>query len=276
VITPTMHSYREGFRFSGPYTNPGAPDYYFYDDPVSGTRKPATVLFERKKEGLLEVRDSSVPVVNKGDGKSKQPVLKETPSIKLTPAVVANWQLLVAQFFSVNWLLFCINLLPAFPLDGGRILQALLWHRGDSRSATVTAVFAGFLTMLVMGVYSIAVQEVLPFMLAIFVYVMCRQQLVRLEQAEEPSQLGYDFSQGYASLEREAPPQPPPPKPGPIQRLKLWWTERRLKREQERRDNEERRLDELLDKIHREGKEALSDEERRFLERVSLRRSHKR
>ena len=34
---------------------------------------------------------------------------------------------------------------------------------------------------------------------------------------------------------------------------------------------EERRMDEILDKLHREGRGALTDEEHRFLVRVSAR-----
>jgi hypothetical protein len=34
---------------------------------------------------------------------------------------------------------------------------------------------------------------------------------------------------------------------------------------------EERRMDEILEKLHREGRAALSDEEHRFLVRVSAR-----
>ncbi|MCM2314085.1 MAG: site-2 protease family protein [Thermoanaerobaculia bacterium] len=46
--------------------------------------------------------------------------------------------------FWVNALLFAFNLVPAFPMDGGRILRALLWMwRGDPRSATKTASDAG-------------------------------------------------------------------------------------------------------------------------------------
>lgn len=46
--------------------------------------------------------------------------------------------------FWVNALLVAFNLVPAFPMDGGRILRALLWMwRGDSRSATKTASDAG-------------------------------------------------------------------------------------------------------------------------------------
>jgi Zn-dependent protease len=50
----------------------------------------------------------------------------------------------IAWLAAVNLVLGIFNLVPAFPLDGGRILQAVLWHRhGDLRRATRTAVAAG-------------------------------------------------------------------------------------------------------------------------------------
>ncbi|MEX1109886.1 MAG: site-2 protease family protein [Dongiaceae bacterium] len=44
----------------------------------------------------------------------------------------------------LNFILAAFNLLPAFPLDGGRMLRAVLWHRkGSSRDATRIAARIG-------------------------------------------------------------------------------------------------------------------------------------
>jgi Zn-dependent protease len=51
---------------------------------------------------------------------------------------------MVAWLASINFLVLVFNLLPAFPMDGGRIVRAIAWWRsGDRTSATRTAANLG-------------------------------------------------------------------------------------------------------------------------------------
>jgi Zn-dependent protease/CBS domain-containing protein len=58
----------------------------------------------------------------------------------------------------VNWFLAGFNILPGLPLDGGRVLRALLWSRNKNfRSATQQAIRSGLmiaLTLIGAGIYS--------------------------------------------------------------------------------------------------------------------------
>jgi Zn-dependent protease len=182
---------------------------------------------------------------------------------------VALW---LARIFWMSWILLLFNLIPAYPLDGGRLLQSALWGRtSDYRRATIAAVYSGYAVAVIFVLISLFNSEVLWFMMAIFIWVFCTRQYRELEAAENESMFGYDFSQGYTSLEKDDPPPPKPRKAGPIKRWLQARRERRATREAELRAADEARMDELLDKIHRLGKEALTDEERRFMDRVSAR-----
>jgi Zn-dependent protease/CBS domain-containing protein len=75
-------------------------------------------------------------------------------------AALGNYNATVVVFFLIAWgnlLLAVFNLFPGYPLDGGRVLRALLWHKsGSIREATRMAGICGILiggTLILFGVY---------------------------------------------------------------------------------------------------------------------------
>jgi len=74
----------------------------------------------------------------------------------------AGWQdpvqAVIYYLASVNALLAAFNLLPAFPLDGGRVLRALLWGvKGDLRWATKVSADIG--SILAMGLLLVGILQ---------------------------------------------------------------------------------------------------------------------
>jgi Zn-dependent protease len=179
--------------------------------------------------------------------------------------------LILARLFWVNWILFLFNMvLVAYPMDAARLLQCSLWKYVGYQKATMITVMVGFVMAIIVGIVAIATNELLPGFLALFIYVSCRHQWIVLEMGAEDSPFGYDFSQGYTSLERDQPAAAPPRRrPSWFQRWRQRRTQLKMQRQQEQREAEERRLDELLEKVQRSGLAALTDEERRFLKRAS-------
>src|SRR5260370_4034156 len=177
----------------------------------------------------------------------------------------------LVRLFWVSWVTLLLNVLvPGFPLDGGRMFQCAVWWRTAYRRRTLAAVYAGFISALVFGIVAILGNELLALCLALFIYVASRRQWVILEGGGEDSLLGYDFSQGYTSLQRD---QPPPRRRRPRPNFWQRWSQRRAQRkqqpQQQHRIAEQRRMDQLLEKVQRDGLHSLTDEERRFLKRVS-------
>lgn len=171
--------------------------------------------------------------------------------------------------FAISWVLLLINLLPAFPLDGGQMLQAVLARRMGENLSRPLSVRVGFWAGLMLGVAGLLFDQTTIVFLGFFLVVMNLGEIFRLQLEElygERFDPGYGSDAGLPDEEEESPRQP---------RLSLWqqWKQNRAaarrERELEERAAAARRLDELLDKVHREGLQSLTPEERRFLDRAS-------
>jgi Zn-dependent protease len=194
-----------------------------------------------------------------------------------------NWIVGFKLIFWINWVLLLANLLPAFPFDGGRALRAgmsAMWPDSSPRRAafivaTVAKIAAAGLIVVAWLVRDYKPELPVPIwfslaILAVFLYFGAKQEEQRSTDFDMEDELfGYDFSQGYTSLERSS--QRGEPRASPF----ADWLERRratkLQRQRELEEEEERRADEILARLHEKGMESLSDEERMLLKRVSAR-----
>ncbi|MFA5863856.1 MAG: site-2 protease family protein [Phycisphaerae bacterium] len=77
---------------------------------------------------------------------------------------------LLAELAVINFFLAAFNLIPAFPMDGGRVLRAILWSRKGFMRATVIAAKIG--QILAVGCFLLAMMysNTMLVLIAIFIY----------------------------------------------------------------------------------------------------------
>ena len=217
--------------------------------------------------------DSGAPFLHDGPGLSHQ--------VKaLTPLWYVGW------FGYLNWVVFLVNLIPALPLDGGRVFRAVLARSSvglsrdhfiapwTARTCAALLTLAGFVRAGQMffssGTANYLGDAITLFALALLIELIVRSESRMMDDGGffEDGVFGYDFSEGYTSLEASH-AKVRPVRESVLKRWRRSRSDHRRQRRMAREIAEERRMDEILDKIHRLGKAALSDEEHRFLVRVS-------
>ncbi|MHC4415309.1 MAG: site-2 protease family protein [Planctomycetota bacterium] len=167
--------------------------------------------------------------------------------------------------FQANWLsllLLLFNLLPIFPLDGGRIVQAGLWPKLGYAGSMRLAVRVGYVGAVLLGVVGFVLSNVMVVMIAVFGGIICYVTHKQLEFTEHV--MGFETDQYQAGLDGGGPIDAEPGRPSPRQRR----AERRARREKQ----ETEQVDGILQKIARSGMESLSGPEKRLLRQATRRK----
>lgn len=117
----------------------------------------------------------------------------------------ATWEYLIVVFFLLNVLLGAFNLIPAFPLDGGRVLRAILSNYYSRTQATIIAGRVGMLgaagllsTAMYLGDIVFGIGAIFVFALA-WVEIKVQRRRERLSLALVKDHLTAEFRRLYLS-----------------------------------------------------------------------------
>jgi stage IV sporulation protein FB len=181
-------------------------------------------------------------------------------SLRLADGTQPVWLAGIWLLYYINLLLLAFNvLLPMYPMDGGRIVHALLWRRMGHRQATSIAAKLGLAIAIVIFVFAITGGSGRLVGLSIFGGITCWIELRRLKMTEDPvlgGIAGYDFDRGYMGLPQDDDDRP----------------SRAAEKKQKKQEQEQAELDRILAKIAAQGMASLTRGEKRWLDRTSERR----
>lgn len=177
-------------------------------------------------------------------------------------SAVAAWiDLSVVLLNYISWTLLLFNLIPMFPLDGGRIVQAILWRRhGYARSMRV-ACRSGLVGAVILGIFAIAAEGTTLLAIALFGGLVCFTTAKQVEL--ERDYLGFEPDPSeLAAMEDELEPTPRPSR----ERSSAGAPRATAAAEADAE------IDAILDKIAKQGIGSLSAAERETLKRATDRR----
>ena len=179
--------------------------------------------------------------------------------------------------FVINWCVALFNLFPVRPLDAGQALSSFLNLRFVEIETRDLMLRIGLIVSL-FGVLAGFVFDISSLVaLSAFLLVLHIQEATRWFRTPQTDEscLGYDFSEGYTSLDRsEGDPEEhsdDATEAGIIDRWRARREEEKARRDADERLAEEEQLDVILEKLHTQGRNALTSREVSLLNRVSAR-----
>ncbi|MCA8998314.1 MAG: hypothetical protein KDA80_15045 [Planctomycetaceae bacterium] len=202
-------------------------------------------------------------------------MLRDSISLIYIPIgdLTSQWPAQLAiLMFSLNFKLLMLNLLPIYPLDGGQFSYSVAKLYWDRQTARISSLWLGLLIALIVAMAGFMLEITDLVMIGLLLGMICQYQYII---AQASSAFGGmmdegEYSDGYfAGSSPSWEDEDDSPRPGPLKRWKQAREEKRRAREEQERVETARRVDELLDKVHQHGMDALSESERRFLQRAS-------
>ena len=159
-----------------------------------------------------------------------------------------------------NFYLLAFNVLvPMYPMDGGRIVQCLLWRKGGYEWSMRIAAIVGLVAAGCVAVFGLVGKEMLLLFIALFGGLTCWNTL---QQAKMTGSFGgATYGGGFGGYGGSAYDDAAPmPDRGP--------SKAELKRKQKAAETQAE-VDRILEKISREGIASLTTREKRTLKRAS-------
>lgn len=107
--------------------------------------------------------------------------------------------------FKINWLLFLVNLLPIYPLDGSKVIHAYFYHDWNQKTVQYQIVAFGMILAGIGMISGLAFNHVwMVFTCSVLLLInFYEMEQFRTQEVEEESFQVYDFSEGYSSFEEE-------------------------------------------------------------------------
>jgi Zn-dependent protease len=179
-------------------------------------------------------------------------------------AVAGNWALMALYLINAtSVVLLALNLVPMFPLDGGRLLQAIVWRsEGYVRSMQI-AVRVGYIGAILLALVGFVMYDLFLVAVAAFGAVTCYITGKQLEWTEavmgERDEYAMSLRYGEADDDDDD---------GRAERAR----EREADRKAQREQLEAEEVDRILQKISTSGMDSLTKRELRLLKSVSDRK----
>jgi Zn-dependent protease/CBS domain-containing protein len=200
-VLVTLHEL--GHSFAAQYY--GVPVKQIVLSPLGGVAQLAHIPEKPSQEFVIAIAGPAVNFIIAilmgllalGSGISFSHLLASSPLAGLSISSGFSLQALFSYIFFYNILLALFNLLPAFPLDGGRIFRSLLAMRLPYVQATNIASTVGRALAIALGLYGLFNGGFFLVLIAVFIYVGAGQEAAQVRMRGVLR--GYTVEQVYDS-----------------------------------------------------------------------------